>query len=127
MSLANSKYKTLKQKGEWNAPTAEEEKILALEAEMSQMKKGAKRAAGKKPSPSPANKLGGQGDAKPNWLKHNRPPHQNEVNKPRNWNSLEYHWCHTDTGGKCAGIWRRHTPKECRESPPRRGILPRSQ
>eukprot|EP00978_Attheya_sp_CCMP212_P039051 scaffold199403_cov49-Attheya_sp.AAC.1 len=34
MSLANTKYKTLKQKGEWNAPTAEEEKILALEAEM---------------------------------------------------------------------------------------------
>eukprot|EP00978_Attheya_sp_CCMP212_P001859 scaffold3831_cov35-Attheya_sp.AAC.1 len=33
MNLANTKYKTLKQKGEWNAPTAEEEKILALEAQ----------------------------------------------------------------------------------------------
>eukprot|EP00978_Attheya_sp_CCMP212_P041918 scaffold246883_cov62-Attheya_sp.AAC.2 len=60
----------------------------------------------------PANKPGGQGDAKPNWLKHNRPPHQNEVNTPRNWNSLEYHWCHKETGSKCAGIWCHHTPKE---------------
>eukprot|EP00978_Attheya_sp_CCMP212_P025956 scaffold84501_cov28-Attheya_sp.AAC.1 len=47
MSLSNTKYKTLKQKSEWNAPTAEEEKILALEAEMSQMKKGGEEGIGK--------------------------------------------------------------------------------
>jgi hypothetical protein len=127
MNLANTKYKTLKQKGEWNAPTAEEEKILALEAEMNQMKKGAKKGGGKK-LPSKAGKPpGGQGDAKPNWLKHNRPPHQNEISKSRNWNSLEYHWCHKDAGGKCPGIWRRHTPKECKGIASKKREFPKKQ
>jgi hypothetical protein len=114
MSLANTKYKTLKQKGEWNAPTAEEEKILALEAQMEHMKKGVNKGKKHPKSADKAEKPKGGQDPKPNWLKHNRPPPQNEVNKSRNWNSLAYHWCHKDSGGKCPGIWRRHNPKECK-------------
>ena len=34
MSLADNKYKTLKVKGTWNAPSQEEEKILALKTEI---------------------------------------------------------------------------------------------
>ena len=34
MSLADKKYKTLKIKGTWNAPSQEEEKILALKTEI---------------------------------------------------------------------------------------------
>ena len=39
MGLANKKYKTLKIKGTWNAPSQEEEKILALKTEIEKLKR----------------------------------------------------------------------------------------
>ena len=38
MSLADKKYKTLKIKGAWNAPSQEEKKILALKTEIDKLK-----------------------------------------------------------------------------------------
>ena len=38
MSLADKKYKTLKIKGTWNAPSQEEEEILALKTEIEKLK-----------------------------------------------------------------------------------------
>ena len=38
VSLADKKYKTLKIKGTWNAPSQEEEKILALKTEIEKLK-----------------------------------------------------------------------------------------
>ena len=40
MTLASNKFKTLVQNGTWMAPTAEQSKIIALEAKLSQMTKG---------------------------------------------------------------------------------------
>ena len=44
MNLASNKYKVLKDKGLWNAPSSEEEKIIALEAKIKDLtkSKGAK-------------------------------------------------------------------------------------
>ena len=47
MKHADEKYKTLLQKGLWNAPDANEEKILALQVEINKLK--SKSAKGKKP------------------------------------------------------------------------------
>jgi hypothetical protein len=42
MTLAANKYKILKEKNKWEAPSPEEEKILALEAKISKMTRGNK-------------------------------------------------------------------------------------
>jgi hypothetical protein len=117
MGLADIKFKTLVQKGQWNAPTPEEEKILALETQVKTMAKNHKKS-GVKPKPDTS---GGDrqknpkqsGEARPNWLKHNRPPHQSEMSKPKMWKEFPYHWCCKETGGNCSGNWRRHQPSKC--------------
>jgi len=45
MKYADEKYKTLLQKGTWNAPDANEEKILALQVEINKLKN---KSSGKK-------------------------------------------------------------------------------
>ena len=42
MELADNCFKVLKQKGLWNAPSAKEEKILALEAKIQKLERQAK-------------------------------------------------------------------------------------
>ena len=51
MSLADNKYKTLKIKRTWNAPSQEEEKILALKTEIKKLKRSRKET----PSAPPGN------------------------------------------------------------------------
>eukprot|EP00978_Attheya_sp_CCMP212_P007708 scaffold17925_cov56-Attheya_sp.AAC.1 len=105
MGLANVKVKTLKQKGAWNVPTPEEEKILALQTEVKSLKKNYKK--------KPAAKDGKNG--KPGWLRHNRKPyHKKDTKKPEIWNNSKYYWCSSNTGGKCTGKWRTHEPSECK-------------
>ena len=107
MKYADEKYKTLLQKGTWNAPDANEEKILALQVEINKLKNKSARS----------NKKGSKGTQKarkekPAWF--NARPSDGDLSTPKEWNGKVWHYCHKDTGGKCNGVWRQHLPAECK-------------
>ena len=65
MKLANNKFKLLKERGTWNAPSEEEEKILALQVEINNLKKKATekyslRSSKEKSRPRRQEKTGGR-------------------------------------------------------------------
>ena len=109
MKNAAEKYKTLLQKGLWNAPDANEEKILALQAEINKMKKSNQKS-GKKSSKKTSLKTPKK--ERPSWF--NSRPKEAELTKPRKWDGKTWHYCHPDTGGKCDGKYRVHHPTECK-------------
>lgn len=121
MELADNKYKTIKEAGRWQAPTPEEEKINALQAELdkakSAMKKGGKsgKKGGKDNKKVSFNKSGKKAEGKkddfPAWMYVE--PKESELTKPREWNGREWYWCSHKTGGHCKGQYRRHKPETC--------------
>ena len=111
MKNAAEKYKTLLQKGKWNAPDANETKILALQSELRKLKKEKKsriKTGKSRNTDKPSKKEGG----KPKWF--SRRPNQDELHKPKEWKGRKWYYCHPDTGGKCDGKWRQHLPSECK-------------
>ena len=103
MKHAAEKYKTLLQKGLWNAPDKNEEKILALQSEIRKLKRKG----------TPAGKDTATGRApKPSWF--DQKPGTAELRKPREWNGKTWWYCHPDTGGKCDGKNRLQKPFECK-------------
>jgi hypothetical protein len=114
MKLADTKYKILKEAGRWNAPSAEEEKILALEAQI----KSLRRPPTKKPEggkKTDGHKKGDRDKTKnperPGWF--SVEPKEEDLTKPREWNGKPWYWCSAKTGGKCSGAFRRHKPSVC--------------
>jgi hypothetical protein len=112
MKLADTKYKILKEAGKWNAPSAEEEKIIALEAQI----KGLKGRSGKKPDGGTNKKSDRDGaryknPEKPGWF--SVEPKEQDLRKSRDWNGKPWYWCSAKTGGKCNGAYRRHKPSAC--------------
>ena len=114
MEYANNKYKLLKQAKKWQAPSEEEEKILALEAEVKTLKRKSK------PPPKGKNLKGRNPDKgkpeqrqddKPSWF--NTKPTKEMMSKPRMWNDKQWWYCGKESGGKCAGVYRRHKPSQC--------------
>ena len=122
MNLAANKYKTLLQKGKWNAPTPEQEEIQALQAQLKNLKKAAKKAGSRRGDPKHSKGSGKSGKDKssgkaqrkelPEWM--NKAPPKAELKKSKMWQGKEWWWCHPDTGGKCDGVYRRHKPSECK-------------
>ena len=110
MKNAAEKYKTLLQKGLWNAPDANEEKILALQAEINKLKKGNQKSG----KGSSTKKNSKPKKEKPAWF--NSRPKDNELKKPKKWDGRTWYYCHPDTGGKCDGKHRLHHPAECKGS-----------
>ena len=103
MKHAADKYKTLLQKGLWNAPDKNEEKILALQSEIRKLKrKGTSGGKDNATSKTP----------KPSWF--DQRPANAELRKSREWNGKTWWYCHPDTGGKCDGKHRLHKPSECK-------------
>ena len=116
MVLAENKYKNLKIMGKWNAPTAEQEELIALKAEISKLRKAAKSS-----NKNPGKRAGGKKEGgnkkkpkKPEWLLNHTKPADDKIHKVREWGGLDWHWCHPLTGGCCEGKWRRHMPSECK-------------
>ena len=118
MQLADNKYRLLKEREEWDAPSLEEEKIMALEAAVQKLTRkrkgnsrghndGTKKSKGR----NSQNKVGFVHVPKPDWM-HERPK-EDELRKPKEWNGKFWWYCHPDTGGKCNGEYRRHEPKDC--------------
>ena len=119
MQLADNKFRLLKERDEWDAPSAEEEKLLALEAEIERLKKGKKRKSeAKEQKGSSNNKRNNnkssknKGMDKPSWMF--KRPSDDELHKPRKWNGKDWWYCGNETGGKCDGEYRRHKPQDCR-------------
>ena len=115
MLRADNKYKSLKEQGLWNAPTADESKILALETQTKQLKK---ELQGKKGN-SRHNRRGSSNQRSSNPRSTNRPPFywqkpkSGEEHKKKEWKNKTYNYCCTATGGKCPGRWVTHNPKRC--------------
>ena len=108
MKNAAEKYKTLLQKGLWNAPDANEEKILALRAEINKLKK-----SGQKGGKGGTRKAKGTTrKEKPSWF--NSRPRDADLHKPKKWDGKTWFYCHPDTGGKCDGKYRIHHPSDCK-------------
>jgi hypothetical protein len=80
MKNAAEKYKTLVQKGRWNAPDTNEQKILDLQAELRKLKK--KGGSDKKKRPNKDGKSSNPDNKKPNWFD-KRP--KGDITKPREW------------------------------------------
>ena len=107
MNLANDKFKLLTLKGKWEAPSQQEEKILALEAKINALK-GNNRVYPKLADPKKYPNA--DQNKKPDWME--KPP-QDGVNS-KMWKAKLWHYCHPSTGGKCDGQWRVHKPTECK-------------
>ena len=111
MELADKKYKNLKLNGLWNAPSEQEEKILALSAEVEKLKRDKSRKQKKTDDDKtnePKNKT-----VKPNWLLQNEKPTPDRLMESRTWDERKWYWCGPENGGKCNGRWRCHKPSEC--------------
>ena len=122
MQLADNKYRLMKEREEWDAPSAEEEKILALQAAVDRLTKSKKSKRKSTESPkaekernskrrSTKQKGRTQNPPKPSWMSER--PSEDELHKPRKWNGSDWWYCHPDTGGKCQGVYRRHKPAQC--------------
>jgi hypothetical protein len=118
MSLAKNKFTLLKDAGRYNMPSAEEEKILALQAELKQVaKRWSKERKGHKPEELAKKKVGWKTDKdkkkaeKPNWM--SEKPKEENLRKSKSWNNKDWYWCSEETGGQCDGHWRVHKPSKC--------------
>ena len=103
MKNAADKYKTLLQRGSWNAPDANEEKILALQTEIRKLKR---KSSNKNDQVSKK-----EAKEKPKWFSER--PKTADLHKSREWNGKTWWYCHPDTGGKCDGQYRLHKPSQC--------------
>ena len=115
--LADNKYRLLRERDEWDAPSAEEEKLLALQAEVEKLKRVKKRKAedkgGNNLKPSKRRPKGKEkSQDKPAWMF--KRPSDDDLHKPKKWNGKDWWYCGTETGGKCDGEYRRHKPSECK-------------
>jgi hypothetical protein len=119
MQLGNNKFKLLKEAGQWNAPSIDEEKILALQTEVKKLQKNittSKKTDSKKTDkkskvmdkvkPKTRTKL-----EKPSWFF--KEPKEDEIHKPKFWNNRNWYFCSPKTGGKCEGKYRAHKPADC--------------
>ncbi len=115
MEQANSKYKLMREQNTWNAPSEQEEKILALMTEVKALKKIKKE----KPSWKKEDKHKDKGKPKhkkkladkPSWF--NEEPSPEDLTKPKEWNGKTWYYCSPKTGGKCTGNYRMHKPSNC--------------
>jgi hypothetical protein len=115
MVKMNTKYCALRVKKLWNAPTAEDEKIMALQAQIDSFS-GKQKERKREPK---AIKRGGDKEAKkkrysndPDWLTKKTKP--NPTSKIMKHKGAPWYWCCNETGGKCGGKWRKHKPTECK-------------
>jgi hypothetical protein len=115
MQLAANKYKNLVQLKKWNAPTAQDEKFLALSTTVAKLSQETKK---RKDAPKSHSSSDKKPNKKPDWLFKHIPPPANQMTATRTWNDQTYRWCSKASGGKCKGkggkgAWRTHKPEEC--------------
>ena len=108
MNNALTKCKLLMTKGNWEAPTPQEAKIIALEVKIQKMTGGGKsKRKGDKGGKYGKKK---QQKEKPKWMFQH--PKDEVLKKPRKWNGIKWWYCSPDIGDKCHGVYRVHKPSE---------------
>ena len=102
----------------WNAPSADQEKIMALEAKDSESNRSLKNRE-KQSTTKEENETGKkagtkkyQGKERPAWM--TTEPPEAELRKPKLMDGKEWFWCSNKTGGKCPGSYRQHKPSQCK-------------
>ena len=118
MLWAGQKFDLLKEKGVWNAPSEEKEKLIALQAEISFIKKkfqyyhqngGGDQGHGV-PGRGGKEGQGRRGGRKP--LPSHFSVQPKAVNKVVKWEGEDWHWCDKGTSGKCENMIV-HNPNKC--------------
>jgi hypothetical protein len=116
MMAAKNKFDAMKEKGTWNAPTAEE-KIVALEAKLDSTVKSLNKKVsfemGKKGGKGKSSDKGKKGEHKSGDHPKKWPPPKSRDKKEANFKGHTWYWCSKETGGKCEK-WRAHKPSECK-------------
>jgi hypothetical protein len=112
MDLAQIEYLNSIRAGTWNAPSPEQEEIIALRATVQDLQKKAAKAqkarsnksnqSGQSNKNSSENKRSNR--KKPSWMA--KPPKPNEP-KVKEVDGKTYHWCSKHKA------WGKHTPEEC--------------
>ena len=103
----------------WNVPSAEEEKILALQAEVKAMKRATKNGKKRKENTKKRRDEQEKVDKAPKDEKNRKPkwffkePNQSDLYKPRKCNSKDWYFCGPASGGKCDGQYRVHKASAC--------------
>ena len=110
MDLAVKKYSTMITSNEWNAPTEDQKKILALEAEIEKMKK--KKMNPQKFKGKSKDNDNGKNDRKSNkndatWGWKKTPPKDGQ--KTKKFRDKTYHWCPHHK------LWCLHKPEDCKK------------
>ena len=123
MHQAEKKYKIMVTTKTWEAPTPAQEQLIAMQTTLDQMKqklkdkksvlKEKKRQSNEKnDSTKKGKKVKYEKKELPAWM--DKPPETDKMHEPVMWNGKDWHWCCKETGGKCPGAWRVHTPKMCK-------------
>jgi len=121
MQKTGHKFKRLKSKDLWEATSAQDEKITALESVLTEIKKklksgrfkeGKKRSNKDGRNDKPSKKQKYESRKKPSRMYER--PKDADLTKPRKWNGAKWYYCSTETGGKCHGVYRKHHPRKCR-------------
>jgi hypothetical protein len=122
MGLMSTKYKQLVVQGKWDAPSAEDVKLMAMQAKidtLSRARKGGGEIAAKNEGTKKSFKTPLTPD--PGWLTNQTAPEP--INKVMTLRGKKWHYCCQENGGKCGGKWRVHKPSECKgtAAPRKRG------
>ena len=115
MELAQAKYKTMLEQGDWKTPTEADKRIVALTAQLEKLQKEKKPGVkkGKKDENKKTDKSGKKDKSdKPKWwLVEPKPNEPKVITKGKK----EYHWC---PNHEEKGKWVRHKPSECNAKKP---------
>ena len=126
MSQVETKCRILIKTERWEAPTAMEEILLAMQARLTslQQKLDAKKGASNKRKEEEGEEGEGKGSRKksrgkdkkekPEWFK--KPPAPRKMHETKNWNNIDWHYCCNGTCGHCGDVWCNHRLKKCQSN-----------
>jgi hypothetical protein len=109
MATMEQYWEVLVEKGEWDAPSEEEQQLMVMKAKLEELRI-TKQAPAYKPKGKPFK--GKSKDTKtrtgvpdPEWLEKNIKP--SLIDKIAHHRGAPWYWCSSESGGKCAGCWRK--------------------
>lgn len=116
MQFAKNKYDIIREKDLWQAPTPEEQQILALRAEVNELKKGKLKPKSQHNRNKSGNRNQQRNNEKPQWMFEE--PDKKLLYKYKWWNNKKWWWCGDVTRGKC-NQYRQHKGKDCHGGKPK--------
>ena len=112
MSAAATKYQTMLDADEWEIPSSEQEQIVALKAELVQLKKdGSKSKSSTNNSKGKKTNNGKKNNSKkgkPDWMTKTPTPDEQSKGNKKKVNGKQYYWCPNHKA------WVRHKPEDCK-------------